>query len=285
MANFQSLAMIVSISTVTAVTISILGCASQDVAPASSITLDNAMQEVGRSVVDAKIAERDEATNKGLPEGWNQGTILATWTATFNIAASQNNSNNLFVSASTPTTPVVPVVASGGGGFSSAAAGNRGNQVTVVYQSLYFNPTGGAATHTNSVAYSTNITYSTTNALANATNIATQTGTASADKPATGTTSSTNGVSFSTNYALYTNQTVTIATNYATAEPSNLNPPDRILAIQNIMAASETNGSGVNQQLFDLRGKLLSQQKLLDAQQKQLKQMKAALQEQKLPAQ
>lgn len=213
MTTIQTIGTTFCLSTMGLVVVGLMGCASQDLVEPSELTLPAAMTNLATSMVALKKAETDAAHRAGYSNGWNQGLMPSSVVVTLNLAASKANTNSFAIAASSPAAPTTSPTGNGSAAFGSAASGNRSTSITITYNSLYFNPTAGAAATTSVV---TNYVGSTAN-----TNVA-------------GT--STNSSAVSTNYAVST--TIT--------KPSNLNDPATVTNLINTINMESTNRANDN---------------------------------------
>jgi hypothetical protein len=106
------------------------GCATQDVADPSKISLERALVETE----DALIAAHQEASSYVRHGGTYFGLYACSVTAVYNISATAGEDNKLSLSAS-PAIKIVPITATGS--LESTASGTTGNTVTVNLSNPY----------------------------------------------------------------------------------------------------------------------------------------------------
>ena len=111
-------------------------CARGIVSKPSSITLESAMESVGRGLVRMKHAQVEE--NGGKP--FSSGLVASEAECTFNIAASGNDNGKLYVEMS-PIPASTPIAGKVGGEVGSSYTASRGNQITVKFRTILFGKT------------------------------------------------------------------------------------------------------------------------------------------------
>jgi len=110
------------------------GCANHVVSDPGKITLEEAMESLGRGFVRLKKAQREE--NGGSP--FKTGLLPSEAEVTFNISASAEDTSKLYVEVT--KTPLNRSKTSGGE-IGSTHTSSRGNQVTVKFRNIAFSKT------------------------------------------------------------------------------------------------------------------------------------------------
>ncbi len=136
----------------TLVTAIFSGCCSTDrVAKPSSISVVQALTDVGAGLAAMKIAELQALTNAvlGGKSDYITGLFPAEVVVTFNVTASASNTNALVIDLNAGPFPSIPVGGKVGGALSSQSAASRGNQITLKFTSALFDNTTTTTTSTN----------------------------------------------------------------------------------------------------------------------------------------
>jgi hypothetical protein len=121
---------------IAAIVLCLAGCASQNVAKPSAITLEAALKSVGQGLHDLNEAEGNIRT----------GLYPDSATVTFNIAASSTASSGLTIDLNASAGPQIPVSGTAAGSISNSSSGQRGNQITITFKNiLNLNPTNSLA--------------------------------------------------------------------------------------------------------------------------------------------
>jgi hypothetical protein len=115
----------------------LLGCASWTVPKPGNITLEDALESVGRGLVQMKKAELE--ANEG--KDFKTGLLASEAEVTFNISAAGSQGGKLYVE-------VTPLSAIGAGSSGRAGAeasteykASRGNQITIKFRNVAFSKT------------------------------------------------------------------------------------------------------------------------------------------------
>ena len=117
------------------------GCCSTDhVAKPSSITVVQALTDVGTGLAALKAAELQALTNPVFKGQTNfiTGLFPAEVDVTFNVTASASKSNSLVIDVNAGPFPQIPVSGKIGDTFTSQSAASRGNQITLKFVSALF---------------------------------------------------------------------------------------------------------------------------------------------------
>ncbi|MCB1232332.1 MAG: hypothetical protein KDN19_18945 [Verrucomicrobiae bacterium] len=110
-------------------------CASRVVPKPGAITLEAALDSVGRGLVSMKQAQLQQ--NNG--EDFTTGLLPSEAEVTFNVVASGKDSGKLYVELTPPATAGFGGKA--GGEASSEYVASRGNQITIKFRSIAFSKT------------------------------------------------------------------------------------------------------------------------------------------------
>lgn len=112
-----------------------LGCATVSAPKPGKITLEDALESVGRGLVKMKKGELEENNGKEFITG----LMPSEAEVVFNISASNSTENKLYVEL----TPVSasPVQGKAGGSTGTSESVSRGNQITIKFRNIVFNKT------------------------------------------------------------------------------------------------------------------------------------------------
>lgn len=110
------------------------GCATMVVPTPGTITLESALESVGRGLVRMKQAQLQQ--NLGVE--FQTGLLPSEAEVSFNIAASGKQDGRLYVEMSPiPITPT-PITGKAGAELGSSLTASRGNQITIKFRNIAF---------------------------------------------------------------------------------------------------------------------------------------------------
>jgi len=112
------------------------GCAVQNVADPTRITLEQAMVDTVHALNSANVESKRLGTHFGF--------YGCSVTAVYNISATATADNKVALSATGPTPPLVPIGFGGSISSDVSTSGTRGNTVTVVLETPYCMQNTGA---------------------------------------------------------------------------------------------------------------------------------------------
>ena len=118
---------ILTLLTIATIAVSLTGCRTNGVvSKPSDISLEKAMESIGKGFAAMKKAEGDTRT----------GLYPDTAQVTFNISAGSSKSGGLNVDLSASAGPQIPVSGKVGGSISNSSTAQRANQITITFKNI-----------------------------------------------------------------------------------------------------------------------------------------------------
>jgi len=118
---------ILTLLTIATIAVSLIGCCTNEVvSKPSDISLEKAMESIGKGFAAMKTAEGNSRT----------GLYPDTAQVTFNISAGSSKSGGLNVDLSASAGPQIPVSGTVGGSISNNSTAQRANQITITFKNI-----------------------------------------------------------------------------------------------------------------------------------------------------